>query len=225
MRHRRATKMMPPNKRMQLTKLRAAPERRAEVPPCAPAGGTDGGTASQLIASVRRTTGGSMRRATQSASMLIGVAALSLPLLAAPRWRKPTAAEIGQTWRNQSPHHYAEVSADFDGDGRPDQARLMVATSGRQAALVVELGDSPAHEIVLDLLDDVAWLDTMGIDVVAPGKYPTACGKGYWKCERAEPAELTLHRPAIDYFRFESANSYFVYDSEAQRFQRIWMSD
>ncbi len=45
----------PPNKRMQLTKLRAAPVRQAEVPPCAPAAGTDGGTASQLIRSVRRT--------------------------------------------------------------------------------------------------------------------------------------------------------------------------
>jgi hypothetical protein len=40
---------------MQLTKLRAAPVLRAEVPPCAPAGETDGGTASQLIRSVRRT--------------------------------------------------------------------------------------------------------------------------------------------------------------------------
>jgi hypothetical protein len=45
----------PPNKRMQLTKLRAAPVRQAEVPPCAPAGETDGGTASQLIRGVRRT--------------------------------------------------------------------------------------------------------------------------------------------------------------------------
>jgi uncharacterized damage-inducible protein DinB len=42
-----------PNKRMQLTKLRAAPVLQAEVPPCAPAGRMDGGTASQLIASVR----------------------------------------------------------------------------------------------------------------------------------------------------------------------------
>ena len=46
-----------PNKRMQQTKLRAAPVLRAEVPPCAPAGKTDGGTASQLIRSVRRTVG------------------------------------------------------------------------------------------------------------------------------------------------------------------------
>ena len=44
--------MTTPNKRMQLTKLRAAPVRQDKVPPCAPAGQTDGGTASQLIASV-----------------------------------------------------------------------------------------------------------------------------------------------------------------------------
>jgi hypothetical protein len=34
-----------PNKRMQLTKLRAAPVLQAEVPPCVPAGKTDGRTA------------------------------------------------------------------------------------------------------------------------------------------------------------------------------------
>jgi hypothetical protein len=48
----------PSNKRMQLTKLRAAPVWRAEVPPCAPAGRMVGGTASQLIPGVRRTSGG-----------------------------------------------------------------------------------------------------------------------------------------------------------------------
>jgi hypothetical protein len=47
--------MRPSNKRMQLTKLRAAPVLRAEVPPCAPGGQTDGGTASQLIRSVGQT--------------------------------------------------------------------------------------------------------------------------------------------------------------------------
>jgi predicted RNase H-like HicB family nuclease len=40
---------------MQLTKLRAAPVLRAEVPPCASCGRMDGGTASQLIRSVRQT--------------------------------------------------------------------------------------------------------------------------------------------------------------------------
>jgi len=45
---------------MQLTKLRATPVRQAEVPPCAPAGGMDGGTASQLIRSVGPTMGSRM---------------------------------------------------------------------------------------------------------------------------------------------------------------------
>ena len=53
----RTQRVRPPNKRMQLTKLRAAPVLRAEVPPCAPDGEMDGGTASQLIRSVRRTCG------------------------------------------------------------------------------------------------------------------------------------------------------------------------
>jgi hypothetical protein len=48
---------VPSNKRMHLTKFRAAPVLQAEVPPCAPAGKTDGGTASQLIRSVRRLAG------------------------------------------------------------------------------------------------------------------------------------------------------------------------
>ena len=56
----------PPNKRMQLTKLRAAPVLRAEVPPCAPAGEMDGGTASQLIRSVRRTWQGERGNTTPS---------------------------------------------------------------------------------------------------------------------------------------------------------------
>ena len=42
-------------KPMQLTKLRAAPERQDKVPPCAPVGQMDGGTAQELIRGVRRT--------------------------------------------------------------------------------------------------------------------------------------------------------------------------
>ena len=61
----------PPNKRMQLTKLRAAPERQDEVPPCAPAGETDGGTASQLIRGVRRTGEGGMQRSTKACPIIL----------------------------------------------------------------------------------------------------------------------------------------------------------
>ena len=59
---------------MQLTKLRAAPVLQAEVPPCAPAGQMDGGTASQLIRGVGPTMGsGTMHPYRQSPSWLLGV--------------------------------------------------------------------------------------------------------------------------------------------------------
>jgi len=48
---------MSSNKRMQLTKLRAAPERQGKVPPCARAASMDAGTASQLIRRVRPLVG------------------------------------------------------------------------------------------------------------------------------------------------------------------------
>jgi hypothetical protein len=70
-----------PNKAMQLTKLRAAPGRACKVPPCAPAGQTGGGTASQLIASVRRTWQGGKGAPHE----LHG----SFGSLASQRWRKP----------------------------------------------------------------------------------------------------------------------------------------
>jgi hypothetical protein len=47
-----------PNRRMQVTKLRAAPVLQAEVPPCASAGKSDAGTALQLVRGVRRLVGG-----------------------------------------------------------------------------------------------------------------------------------------------------------------------
>ena len=55
--HYAASASRPLNKGMKLTKLRAVPVRQAEVPPCAPAGTLDGGTASQLIPGVGRTWG------------------------------------------------------------------------------------------------------------------------------------------------------------------------
>ncbi len=48
-----------PNKGMKLTKLRGAPVRQPEVPPCARSVQSGAGTASQLIPGVRRTEVGS----------------------------------------------------------------------------------------------------------------------------------------------------------------------
>jgi hypothetical protein len=79
--------------------------------------------------------------------------------------------------------------------------------------------------LLLEAIDGKQRIKLMGIDVAKPGTYKTACGKGYWACERGEPAVLKLKFPAINFFRFGSGNSYFVWDTKTKKFKRIWMSD
>ncbi len=145
---------------------------------------------------------------------------------AAPRgWRPPTPSEADQPWRREASHRFLAISADFDGDGQPDQAELVVSTAETSGALVVTLARAREAPMVLDRLEGASWLEVVGIDVVTPGEYRTACGKGYWNCGPGEPERLKLDKPAIDLFQWEGANSFFVYDPSIRAFQRTWISD
>jgi len=70
-------------------------------------------------------------------------------------------------------------------------------------------------------------LTGMGIDKVSPGRYETACGKGYGRpcCETNEAPEIHIDNEAINYFVYESANSYFYWDVTTQAFKQVWISD
>jgi len=65
----------------------------------------------------------------------------------------------------------------------------------------------------------------LGISVGKPGTYTMACGKGYWDRENGEPEEVRRDQPAIDFFNFESARSYFLWNASRKEFDRLWMSD
>jgi hypothetical protein len=65
----------------------------------------------------------------------------------------------------------------------------------------------------------------MGVSLVPPGTYKTACGKGYGRCGPDEPREVVLKHPGIDYFRFESANSFIFWDEASRQLRRVWISD
>ncbi|HBB68311.1 MAG TPA: hypothetical protein DCZ93_13665 [Elusimicrobia bacterium] len=147
-------------------------------------------------------------------------------------WRYPTTEELSdEAIRKDSPTKYAEVVADFNGDGRMDQALLLKSTKFSGEGLLVRLSDRKEafRWIVLDSID---WGKkypkvnlSMGINIVKPGKYKTACAKGYWKCEKDEPSVVKVKGAAIDYFKPESANSFFIWDAATTRFKRIWISD
>src|SRR6188472_4535668 len=52
-------------------------------------------------------------------------------------WRLPNADELSDAWRAKDPARYARASGDFDGDGRPDQAALLVSLRQQRVALFV----------------------------------------------------------------------------------------
>jgi hypothetical protein len=119
------------------------------------------------------------------------------------------------------------ADADFNGDGRVDQAWILLRDSGRGWGLFVFLGQEDGEPVVheLDVNTGDSPAQSFGLAVVEPGEYETACGKGYGDCEPEEPEKLTLVRPAIDFFQFESANSFFWWNAKTEAFERTWMSD
>jgi len=142
-------------------------------------------------------------------------------------WRLPTSTEIDDDWRKKDIDRYMIVKGDFNGDGVIDEARVLVRENGSGLGLFsfVSQKDHTVKAYLLDELKGVNSIHTMGIMKVSPGLYKTACGKGYWECNKGEVPEISLQHDAIDYFKTESANSYFYWDIQAKIFKRIWISD
>jgi hypothetical protein len=69
----------------------------------------------------------------------------------------------------------------------------------------------------------------MGVEVLPPGAYRYTCVERDNDCvatpgaNENERPTMTLERPAISYFRFESAASFFYWEQGG--FVRVWISD
>jgi hypothetical protein len=162
--------------------------------------------------------------------IILSTLLLPLVLVAqdAASWRAPTDGDLGKhsEWRKDDPHHYLLVKADFDGDGKEDIARLVINDKENKMGLLVTLSASDNPEpLLLETINDKRWIEVIGITIAKPGTYGTACGKGYYDCGKGEPEHIRLDRPGIDFFKYESANMYFLWNIGKKKFDRIYMSD
>jgi hypothetical protein len=142
-------------------------------------------------------------------------------------WRKPALAEADGEWRKKNPTRFLVAKGDFDGDGKGDIAELLVDVPGKHFGLFVKLAGTAEWQRLDSGEGDVKDLAEFGISPVKPGKYKTACGKGYgdYACSHGEPELLELSRPAVDYFYNESSDYIFYWDTKAKKFIRVQMSD
>jgi len=144
-------------------------------------------------------------------------------------WRIPTEADYTFDWKDSIlkgsiPFH---VTADFNGDNVPDDAYILLSTHSKAWAVFVILHtkDGKSAFIKLDENDGQTPPQLMGLAIVQPGDYETACGKGYYECDPNDPDSLHLDLPAIDYFEFESAELFIWWDKQTKSFHRTWISD
>jgi hypothetical protein len=142
-------------------------------------------------------------------------------------WRLPTRSETSDEWRNKDPNRYLHVSADLNGDAITDHARLLINEKPSfKLTLFIFLSqqDGSFKTYRFAEKDDASYLENIGIERVAPGRYRTACGKGL-ECAKSEPKEVTLKYGGISYFKIESAMMYLYWDTSTKTFEKAWMRD
>jgi len=142
-------------------------------------------------------------------------------------WRAPSGNEANDEWRTDATEKNLVAKGDFNGDGILDTAKLLIRKDGLAFGLFVFLsqGNATVKPYLLNEDNDVRHLHGMGIEKVSPGVYKTACGKGYWECKPKEEPEVSIPYDAVNYFKVESANSYYYWDKQHSNFIRIWISD
>ena len=154
-------------------------------------------------------------------SLATSVSAQDLP----PGWHLPPSSRTSQSFRQRDSYRFLTAIGDFDGDGIADKALLLVNTASTKMGLFVCLKTATGCDWHRLEVMEIAFLDVMGIDTVRPGKQDTACGKGYWQCDKDEPKVLNLKHDAVEFFKDESASSVYVYDAKKRAFTPIATSD
>jgi len=143
-------------------------------------------------------------------------------------WRYPGEPDFNGPWldfRDKIPNPF-HVKADFNGDGEDDDAWIMIRVDNSGWGLFVFMGDNDGQVRIIKLMDEPGRsYSSFGIELVQPGAYETACGKGYWDCAPGESAVIVLKRPGINFFKYESANSFYFWDDEEEEFKSVSISD
>ena len=126
-------------------------------------------------------------------------------------------------WRRHSATGFGQVTLDMNGDGISDHASLVVSRDGTKSGVKVCLGseavgDADPNCRVLAESENV--YSVMGLEMRSPGCYE------FHEDEAGEPSEGSVCSKfdALEYFRFGSSSSFFVYNTRSGNFERYWDS-
>ena len=143
-------------------------------------------------------------------------------------WRQATpadvdkvAARIGAGPADRAPDQKLSVTADFDGDGKPDRASVVIHEARGRIGVFVTRGAGGAaiklSESELDQLPDT------GLLILPPGSYETACGKGAGSASTPCRPKVVAKRPSLGVVDFEASEEIFIWNGK--RFVGDFLSD
>jgi hypothetical protein len=152
-------------------------------------------------------------------------------------WKRPSDPIFNQAWRNASKQKYLALGADLNCDGLIDSALILQPESGKGIGVFVFLKDAAGNYKCISIYEsmkDKANIENLkpnvkdkiqnqyrvvwGIEEVINGIYKTACGKGYYDCNKGEPEEINLKCSSINFFLSEGANCFYYWDSRLCNF-------
>lgn len=139
-------------------------------------------------------------------------------------WREPTREELQESWRDELSNRGAMVVGDFDGDSIHDYASIALDESTREWALLVSLSSSNHDWLILEA--GVPGELVMAVEVLRPGEHKVLCSDQEMAgCGPSGKRSISPLTDSIGYYRFASAGSVFVWDSDSRQFSRFWDSD
>jgi hypothetical protein len=159
-------------------------------------------------------------------------------------WKRPADKLFEQKWRNDSKLNYLFLGADLNCDNIIDSVMILESNEDDGIGLFVFLKEPTGRystTILYESIKDKANFENLnntqieqikkrfksayGIDLVTEGIYKTACGKGYYDCEKDEPNEINIKCKGINFFQYEGANKFYYWDKQHKKFKEIWISD
>ena len=125
-------------------------------------------------------------------------------------------------WRRYSETGFGVVQLDVNGDGFDDQASLVVSRDGVRSAIKICFGskDTDASASCKVLAESESIYAVMGLEKRNPGCYE------FHEDDAGNIADgkVCSKFDVLEYFRFGSSGSFFIYDDNNDIFSRYWDS-
>jgi hypothetical protein len=160
-----------------------------------------------------------------AAALLAPPALAQTPFVIPAGWERPAVSDLGPNSYDfklrKGPDLELVARGDFDGDGKADQAELLVNRKAGVFSLFIHLATEAAPRELPE--GKLTGIGGTGIRTLKPGTYDTICGRHVPIGPDCPAAKVTTKTDSVGIAHFEA--SYHFQMWKDGKFEDIWTSD